>query len=112
MLSLNNNCDGVQCLVSARFQKGIYPLKVSIKRVFKSVFWHIAYAHIVHIQPCLTYVWLECHILNYSHIISVKLMPLFASETGRTVPKLDWQDCSQVTLARLITSDTGTIVLK
>ena len=65
MLSLNNNCEDVQCLVSALFQKGINLFKVNSKRVFKSVFWRIVYTHIVPIHPYLTYTWLECHILNY-----------------------------------------------
>ena len=65
MLSLNNNCEDVQCLVSALFQKGINLFKVNSKRVFKSVFRRIVYTHIVPIHPYLTYTWLECHILNY-----------------------------------------------
>ena len=35
MLSLNNNCEGVQCLVSAHFQKGMNLFEVSTKDALK-----------------------------------------------------------------------------
>ena len=37
---------------------------------------------------------------------------MFPSDTGTIVLKWDWNDCSQVTLAQLLTSDIGTIVPK
>ena len=65
MLSLNNNCEGVQCLDSAHFQKGMNLFEVSTKDVFKNVSWRIVYTYIVPTHPYFTYTWLECHILNY-----------------------------------------------
>ena len=53
MLPLNNNFEGVQCLVSAFFQKGIYLFKVITKRVFKSIFSRIVYTHISPSSPIL-----------------------------------------------------------
>ena len=43
MLSLNNSCEDVQCLVSALFQKRIYLFNVSRKRPIPIFDWLMFY---------------------------------------------------------------------
>ena len=69
MLSMNNNCEGVQCLVSALFQKGIYLFKVSRKR------------------PIPIFDWLMFCSRNFMLHQKEKLKRYFLMKNNKTMPK-------------------------